>query len=466
MQVDWQKEIDKRKEALLTDLTEMLKIESVRDEKRGSKNAPFGPGPREALDKFLEIGNRDGFEVLNLDGIVGHLEYGTGAEIMGILAHVDVMPAGKGWDTDPFSPVIKDGKLFARGSSDDKGPGMAAYYGLKLIKELNLPIRKKVRMIIGTDEESGWRCMTHYFEKMPLPDFGFSPDAFFPLINGEKGNVSFNVDFQGGNGANAKLLNFSAGLRENMVPRDATAHISGIELKKVKDLLNKFADDKPIEVEAVEEDERIAISIIGKAAHAQEPKNGENAGTYLALFLKQIELGAGAKQFIDFAADYLHEDSRMDNFDLHFTDEIMGDLTMNAGIFNFAAAQGGRVTLNFRFPKGIGASQIEEALIKVADKLGAQINATGKMQEPHYVSPEDPLVKTLLSVYERQTGNKGYGMVVGGGTYGRLMERGVAFGAMFPGTPDTMHQANEYMVVEDILKAAAIYAEAIYELIK
>ncbi|MFT8424171.1 MAG: dipeptidase PepV [Liquorilactobacillus sp.] len=466
MQIEWQKEISQRKDALLADLTEMLKIESVRNEKLGSKNAPFGPGPRAALDKFLEIGKRDGFAVLNVDGIAGHLEYGTGIETMGILAHVDVMPAGKGWDTDPFEPIIKDGKLFARGSSDDKGPGMAAYYGLKLIKELGLPTSKKVRMIIGTDEESGWRCMTHYFEKMPLPDFGFSPDAFFPLINGEKGNVSFNVDFQGGNGAGAKLLDFSAGLRENMVPRDAIAHISGIELKEIKELLTEFADDKPIEVEALEQNERIEISVIGRAAHAQEPKNGENAGTYLALFLKQIELGSGAEQFIDFAADYLHEDSRMDNFGLHFSDKTMGDLTMNAGIFNFAAAQGGRVTLNFRFPKGIGASQIEEALAKVATKVNAQVNTTGKLQEPHYVSIEDPLVKTLLGVYERQTGNKGYGMVVGGGTYGRLMKRGVAFGAMFPGTPDTMHQANEYMLIEDILKAAAIYAEAIYELIK
>ncbi|EJE98242.1 dipeptidase PepV [Liquorilactobacillus mali] len=466
MQIDWQKEIDQRKDALLADLTTMLKIESVRDEKLGSKNAPFGPGPREALDKFLEIGKRDGFEVLDVDGIAGHLEYGTGAETMGILAHVDVMPAGKGWNTNPFEPVIKDGKLFARGSSDDKGPGMAAYYGLKIIKELGLPISKKVRLIIGTDEESGWRCMTHYFGKMPLPDFGFSPDAFFPLINGEKGNVSFNVDFQGGNGTGAKLLDFSAGLRENMVPRDAVAHISGIEFKKVKELLDRFANNKPIEAKTVEQDERIEISVVGKAAHAQEPKNGENAGTYLALFLKQVELGAGAKQFIDFAADYLHEDSRMDNFDLHFSDEIMGDLTMNAGIFSFAAAQGGRVTLNFRFPKGIGASQIEEALTRVAKGVNAQVNTTGKMQEPHYVSPEDPLVKTLLDVYERQTGNEGYGMVVGGGTYGRLLKRGVAFGAMFPGTPDTMHQANEYMLVEDILKAAAIYAEAIYELIK
>ncbi len=121
------------------------------------------------MEKFLEAAQRDGFKTENVDHVAGHIEYGTGKETLGILAHVDVMPAGQGWQTNPFIPVIKDGRLYARGASDDKGPAMAAYYGLKLLKELQLPISKKVRLILGTDEESGWRCMTHYFEKMPTP---------------------------------------------------------------------------------------------------------------------------------------------------------------------------------------------------------------------------------------------------------------------------------------------------------
>lgn len=191
MSIDWKKEAENRKDEMLADLKTMLEIESVRDESKGTPEAPLGPGPKEALDKFLEIGKRDGFETLELDGLAGHIEFGEGDETMAMLAHVDVMPAGKGWNTDPFKPVIKDGNLYARGAQDDKGPGMACYYGLKIIKELGLPVSKKVHFILGTDEESQWRGMTHYFEKMPQPDFGFSPDAFFPVINGEKGNVSF-----------------------------------------------------------------------------------------------------------------------------------------------------------------------------------------------------------------------------------------------------------------------------------
>ena len=128
----------------------------------------------------------------NIDNYAGDFEFGQGDEVLGIFAHLDVVPAGSGWDTDPYEPVIKDGKLYARGSSDDKGPTMACYYALKIIKELELPVSKRVRFIVGTDEESGWGDMDYYFAHNGLkdPDFGFSPDAEFPIINGEKGNIT------------------------------------------------------------------------------------------------------------------------------------------------------------------------------------------------------------------------------------------------------------------------------------
>ncbi|WOY89864.1 dipeptidase PepV [Ligilactobacillus murinus] len=466
MTIDWKEEAAKRKDDMLADLKTMLRIESVRDEAKGTPEAPLGPGPKEALDKFLEIGQRDGFETLELDGLAGHIEYGDGPETLGMLAHVDVMPAGNGWNTDPFEPVEKDGRLYARGASDDKGPSMAAYYGLKIVKELGLPVSKKVRFILGTDEESQWRGMTHYFEKMPQPDFGFSPDAFFPIINGEKGNVSFVADFAGTNGGKVELVSFEAGLRENMVPRDAEVYLKAEDAKAILSAFDEFVAKNPITGTAYLKEGKVYLHIIGKAAHAQEPRNGENAATYMATFLQQFDFGGAAANFIKFTADYLHQDSRMEAFGVAYTDEIMGDLTMNSGIYNFEAGKGGQITLNFRFPKGTDEKDIEAGLQKAAQPLDIEVKRSGKLQVPHYVSPEDPLVKTLLNVYQEQTGEQAEGKVVGGGTYGRLMERGVAFGAMFPGVPDTMHQANEFMPIDDLVKAAAIYAQSIYELIK
>lgn len=465
MSIDWKAEVEKRQDALLEDLFAMLKIESVRDESIATTEAPLGPGPKAGLDKFLEIGTRDGFETLNLDGLAGHIEFGEGDETLGILAHVDVMPAGNGWDTDPFTPVVKDGRIYARGASDDKGPGMAAYYGLKIIQELGLPVSKKVRFIIGTDEESGWRGMTHYLENMPEPDFGFSPDAFFPIINGEKGNITYFLNFNGSNGDKDQLLEFDAGLRENMVPRDAKAVIKTEDGAEMEEVFNDFIAANIVTGKMERNNDIVTISMVGKAAHAQEPKNGENAGTFLALFLNQFNFGGDAANYLRLAADYLHRDSRMNNFSIAFTDDIMGDLTMNSGIFTFKADKGGQIALNFRFPKGMTEVDIKRGLENVTNEMNVAIEA-GRLQGPHYVSPEDPLVKTLLGVYTKQTGEKAEGLVVGGGTYGRLLKRGVAFGAMFPGVPDTMHQANEFIPLDDVLKAASIYAEGIYELIK
>lgn len=466
MAINWQAEANKHKEDLLADLKTMLEIESVRDEANKTAEAPLGPGPKEALDKFLEIAKRDGFETLELDGLAGHIEYGAGDETLGILAHVDVMPAGAGWNTDPFKPVIKDGRLYARGASDDKGPSMAAYYALKIVKESGLPVSKKVRFILGTDEESQWRGMTHYFEKMPQPDFGFSPDAFFPIINGEKGNVSFIAEVAGTNGGQVELLSFDAGLRENMVPRDAEVYLKTTQDKEILQAFDAFVAANPITGTAYRKGDALYLHIIGKAAHAQEPRNGENAATYMATFLQQFAFGGAAAAFINFTADYLHRDSRMEKFGIAYTNEIMGDLTMNSGIYNFEAGKGGQITLNFRFPKGMDETDIKNGLEKAATPLDITVKRSGKLQVPHYVSPEDPMVKTLLDVYQEQTGEPASGKVVGGGTYGRLMERGVAFGAMFPGVPDTMHQANEFIPVDDLVKATAIYAQAIYELIK
>ncbi|WP_290033742.1 dipeptidase PepV [Ligilactobacillus cholophilus] len=468
MTIDWKKEAENRREELLEDLKSMLRIKSVRDESKKTDDAPLGPGPKAGLDQFLSIANRDGFKTTNIDGMAGEISFGQGDETLGILAHVDVMPAGKGWNTDPFEPVIKDGKIYARGASDDKGPSMAAYYGLKIIKDLNLPVSKKVAFILGTDEESSWRGMDYYFKNMPEPDFGFSPDAFFPIINGEKGNVTFDAKFNGTNDGNYSLIKFDSGLRENMVPRDAEAWIES-KNGNYDEMIKKFDEfvaENPIVGESDIQDGKLYIHVIGKAAHAQEPKRGINAGTYMCLFLNQFDFGAGAKNFISFAAEKLHLDSRLNNFDMAYTDEVMGDLTMNAGIFSFDENNGGSITLNFRYPQGTDPEYIANGLNSTKEQYDAKFVQHEGGMVPHYVPEDDPLVKTLLNVYRDQTGEDAHGQVVGGGTYGRLMKRGVAFGAMFPGVPDTMHQANEFVPVDDLIKAAAIYAQGIYELIK
>ncbi|MFA9413227.1 dipeptidase PepV [Streptococcus sp. E29BA] len=467
MTINFQAEVEKRKDDLLADLTAILSIKSEREDDKISQEHPFGPGPVRALEHFLAMAERDGYPTTNIDNYAGHFEFGEGDEVLGIFGHLDVVPAGSGWDTDPYTPVIKDGRLYARGSSDDKGPTMACYYGLKIIKELGLPTSKKVRFIVGTDEESGWADMDYYFEHvgLPLPDFGFSPDAEFPIINGEKGNITAYLHYAGSHGGAVTLINFQGGLRENMVPESATAELTGLDLARAQAALADFLSAHPEVRGEVTGDDQLTITIHGKSAHGSTPEEGVNGATYLAKFLTQFDLAGAAKDYITLIADKLHQDFLAVNLGVAHSDERMGDLTMNAGVFSFEADRDDNtIALNFRYPKGTDPEIIKGQLEQLATVEKVTLSAHGHV--PHYTPLEDPLVQTLLAVYEKQTGLKGHEMVIGGGTFGRLLKRGVAYGAMFPDSINTMHQANEFMALDDIFRSAAIYAEAIYELIK
>ena len=465
MTIDWTKEVEARKDDLLEDLQNLLRINSERDDAQATPEAPFGPGPVAGLKHMLAYGERDGFTVKNVDNYAGHIEYGEGDETLGIFGHMDVVPAGDGWETDPYEPVIKDGKIYARGASDDKGPSMAAYYAMKIIKELGLPVSKKIRFVVGSDEESGWGDMDYYFQHEEAPDFGFSPDAEFPIINGEKGNVTIRLTFRGGNGADYKLESFKSGLRENMVPGTADAVVTAASADEAASLAASF--ETFIKQEAKISGNTVTFHVVGKGAHGASPQSGINAATFLATFLNDYSFAEGAYSFINTIAEFIHEDFYGEKLGVAFEDEKMGKLTMNAGIVNFDPEnpENSLVTLNFRYPKGTSA---EELQAKVQATVGETVTATqgDRNQEPHYVPVDDPLVATLLQVYEDHTGEKGQEQIIGGGTYGRLLKRGVAYGAMFPGYTDTMHQANEFMELDDLFRAAAIYADAIYRLAK
>ena len=461
---DWLKIAQDQKQDFLQDLTTMLKIKSVRDDNQATADAPLGPGPTEALKAFLKMAQRDGFTAKNIDNVVGYAEIGSGDETVAILAHVDVMPAGKGWDSDPFDPVIKDGNLIARGASDDKGPGMACYYALKTLKEMGTKFNKKIRFIVGTDEESNWTGMHHYFATEPAPTMGFSPDAEFPLINGEKGQVSILLDMDANNDGNDQLKSFNAGLRFNMVPREAEAVVAVNDVQDTQKKFSAFLAANPVEGQLSKEADGLHLQLIGKAAHGMEPEKGINAGTYLALFLTQLQLGGNAKSFVDFIAKYLHDDTRGHHLNVACTDDVMGEMTMNVGLLSFEQGGHAHIDMNFRYPKGVEPEKLLQAIQPLANLYHFQASYNG-FEKPHYVDPSDPIVTTLMNAYTEVTGDQAaQPEVVGGGTYGRLIKRGVAFGALMPNTPNTMHQANEFQPVDDLIMSMAIYLKAIHDL--
>jgi succinyl-diaminopimelate desuccinylase len=419
---------------------------------------------------MLTLGEKDGFIPKNVGNLAGHLEFGEGEELLGILCHVDVVPEGDGWASDPFAAEIREGKIFARGAIDDKGPTMAAYYAMKIVKELGLPVNKRIRMIIGTDEESDWRCVDHYFENEEMPTLGFAPDADFPIINAEKGIADIDIvqklpDEEVDKG-NIEVLSFTSGKRYNMVPDHATVTLNIIGNQM--DVVQRFTDfmkQYQLEHHSHVENGELTLEVEGVSAHGMEPKKGINAGLFLGEFLSKLDLNPSASDYFKFISRYFFNDSRGVSLGVSYSDEVSGELTINPGKLSYSRQSGGSVGLTCRYPV---TNKIDDTKKKLDDLLEVNGFVINKFKDtkPHYVDENEFLIQTLKKVYEEQTGEKSYLIAIGGGTYARSLKSGVAFGPLFPGRPDIAHQKDEYIEIDDLLKATAIYAQAIYELTK
>ena len=462
MTIDFKQEVLNHKEDLLKDLFDLLSVRSILGTDI-TEETPFGSGPREALDLILSFGKRDGYKTKLVENKAGHIEVGQGEELFGILGHVDVVPVVEAdWTSHPFKPEIRDGKIFARGSLDDKGPTMAAYYAVKLLDKLGVKWNKRVRVIIGSDEETGFRCVEAYFKHEEQPASGFTPDAMFPLVYAEKARATFDhkLKFVDEDGQyNYKLVKFNGGQVLNMVIASAKAELEG-EVSDIKEKFENFLAQEKLEGE-VEVGNTIKLTLKGKAAHGSTPQYGINGATKLAEFLSTLGLDNNGKNFVDYIVEKLANDPFGEKLGINYADDEMGEATYNYGILEYDLERKiGLVSTDCRHPKKFDLVDRLNG-IKV-DNIDIEVTST---KEAHYVPKDDELVTTLMDVYRKHTGDtKNDAFVLGGGTYARCLKKGVAFGLLFPGKEDTMHQANEYLEVEDLLLATAIYAEGIYKL--
>ena len=462
MTIDFKQEVLNHKEDLLKDLFDLLSVRSILGTDI-TEETPFGSGPREALDLILSFGKRDGYKTKLVENKAGHIEVGQGEELFGILGHVDVVPVVEAdWTSHPFKPEIRDGKIFARGSLDDKGPTMAAYYAVKLLDKLGVKWNKRVRVIIGSDEETGFRCVEAYFKHEEQPASGFTPDAMFPLVYAEKARATFDHKLkflvEDGN-YNYKLVKFNGGQVLNMVIASAKAELVG-EVSDIKEKFENFLALEKLDGEVTVED-TIKLTLKGKAAHGSTPQYGVNGATKLAEFLSTLGLDNNGKNFVDYIVEKLANDPFGEKLGIDYSDNEMGEATYNYGIIDYDLLKKvGIVSTDCRHPMKFDLVARLNG-VKV-DNIDIEVTST---KEAHYVPKDDELVTTLMDVYRKHTGDtKNDAFVLGGGTYARCLKKGVAFGLLFPDKEDTMHQANEYLEVEDLLLATAIYAEGIYKL--
>jgi succinyl-diaminopimelate desuccinylase len=440
-------EVSKEYEKEYIDLVKkLLKIPTVLEKyDPDNLSAPFGKDIKKALDFMLKTAEKDGFVVKNIDNYAGHIEMGEGEEIIGVLGHLDVVPAGGKWHNPPFSAYEADGKIYARGAMDDKGPTIAAYIAMKMLKDQGVKLKKRVRLILGCDEESGMRGIQRYLEKEKMPDVGFAPDAEFPLIFAEKGIYSFNIT---GEFEDDLIESLNAGERYNVVPDECVVVVK----KNLQKEFIKYLQDNKVHGRVYKD----TYTVFGKNAHAAWPHLGVNAIYLMAKFLKEHT----KNPFIHFIDKYLSDDFLGKKMGIDTYDQEMKELTLNTGFIHFDGKKG-EIGVNIRYPRNYKFAEKEKQIIKLAKEFKLEYNLVGN-SNPHYVSPDDDLVKNLHQAYMKYTGDHDSRiMSIGGGTYARILKKAVAFGPNLPGQEDLAHQPNEYLVVKDMMTAISIYAESI-----
>lgn len=455
------------KDELIANIQKWVSVPSVNGERAG-ENAPFGAEVRRMLDMALEDAKSFGFEVRDIDGYAGDVSFGSGPETMGMLAHLDVVPAGDGWQHAPWGGEVDGGRIYGRGTTDDKGPALCALYAMRAVKEAGIPMKDGVRLILGCDEETGMSDMRHYAEKMDMPDYGFSPDAEFPVINIEKGgmNVLLSKVTGGEAGAAIPVYSLYAGERPNVVPAEAKAVI-GLGAMRLQDLADRLCD-----IEAAHEDFRLSCDEIpgnraeivatGVNAHGAMPHLGINAAGMLLIALKELGAGGGSREAIAMLADVLGMQSTGEKLGIACEDELSGALTCNLGIMRYDGNEIS-VHLDCRYPICGDEVKMLGSAVKAVAPAGMSVRLISS-HAPLHVPADHKIVKGLLKVYHEVTGLEAYTIAIGGGTYSRMMPNTVAFGVCFPGDMDVCHVADEYIDIEKMMLGVKIFAHAIVEL--
>lgn len=463
--MEFVKLIDSYEKDIIKSTQDIVAIRSVEEEAK--PNMPFGEGPYKALQFALDLAKEMGFETKNLDNYAAHADLGEGDEVVGVLVHLDVVPEGDGWTYPPYGGEIHDGKIYGRGTTDDKGPAIACMYAMKALKESKVSLSRKIRIIFGTNEETGWGCMKHYFAHEKAPDMAFTPDADFPVIHGEKGIIVFDLvkKLNSNSCGEITLKSLKGGNAPNMVPDYCEAVLQLEEPLIIEEKLEHYIKNTGYPLSLERHGHQVKISSKGISAHGSTPEKGKNAISYLMAFLGEIlNDECDICEFVRMYNEKIAFKHHGENIGCAFEDDVSGKLNFNPGMIRLEEDKI-RLTINVRYPI---KSSAEEVYDGIRDSLRGTLIELIEGEEdtkPLYVPEDNFLVKKLMDVYRKQTGDKdSEPITIGGGTYARAMDNAVAFGPVFPGQKEVAHQKDEFISIEHLMKITKIYAHALYEL--
>lgn len=400
-------------------LQKLVSFQSIAKEE--GPEYPYGKEVCGAKEYVLELAKSFGMRAEDVPGKYAYIEIGAGPRLIGILSHLDVVPAGDGWTQDPFGGEIVDGRIYGRGTTDDKGPTIAVLYAMKALKE-KTTLSARIRLILGQTEENGeWRDIEAYTDAEEIPECGFTPDGDFPAIQNELGAMVFQVQMP-----QSGFLQGEGGTAPNMVPARA----------RVKTEFGTYEAS-------------------GKACHGCAPWLGLNG---ISELMEKVHQAEPENRFVRMYADLIGKTIYGEKLGIAAEDES-GKLTLNVGLFE-VRDETATLMVDIRYPAKKNPDEISGSLVRQFSSYGASCECVYHVR-PLYTPSDSPVLGALLSAYREVTGDDSRPISIGGGTYAKAMPNMVAFGPNFPGHENREHMEDEYILVEDFLKLEEIYERAL-----
>ncbi len=494
--------INSQKQNIVNSICDLITFPSVSEE-TSKENMPFGKACADSLKYFLNLATSLGFKTKNVDGYCGWAEFGEGKELIGIIGHLDVVPAiEEDWNHSPFIPTVENNLIYGRGAIDDKGPVIGSLYAMKTVMDYcisnNIKINKRVRLIVGLNEEKDWKCIEYYKTHEEIPTLGFSPDADFPCIYAEKSILSILLS--------QKLTDSKITIEDvdcannalNVVPKYCSLVLSindaSISTESIIELLKTSISNNNYEIDIYKIDNcKIKLTSYGVSAHSAHPDLGVNAISRLLIILAELfeNLNITTYSLINTFSKYIGTDNNGTKMNMNFKDES-GILTMNPSQI-YMKDNKLNIAINLRIPVSVKITNIENIFKNVFENSMSTFNNAGNVRNANsinnfnttnkttintnikvstinskpalYINKNNTLVKKLCEIYNSETNSNLTPIAIGGATYARAFPNCISFGMNFPGDTDMCHQADEFVDIDKLLLATNIYAKAIYELL-
>ena len=445
------------RDELVHDLISLISIRSVAQ--YGENGLPMGSGCKQALDAFSAMASSYGLDVENDDNhaISVLLPGKSGHHELGILGHLDVVPEGTGWKYAPYAAVEKNGFVIGRGACDNKGPVVMALHLLRCLRDLNIPISSRIRLIAGCDEEKEMRDIRHYLAGHPAPAFTLNCDGAWPLCIGEKGILTADLTMPVPSG---RLIAMGGGEASNMVPASAWAVLRDMEPEKLNTALRYYSG-----LTAESHDGHTTLRVAGKAAHCAAPGTGINAIRRLIQILCAAKLPTDEEiRVLDVLLKIMQDDEGT-GLHIRYADPLSGPTTAVGSLLSMHCGQL-RLHINVRFAVTQPIDLLQSRLLDRCESLGLRIENLS-IQPPRLDSPDQPEVRLLLDTARELIHRRLQPYVAGGGTHSRLFPRSVPFGTGFLGKAQPFggpHAADEAVNVEELIQGMKIYAVALLRL--